>query len=182
MCWTLSENETPPTLLPSRLSDNLHSFHKETGHTIGSFVHDEQDQFVPKFVEAFELISKFQGDEKGPLSMASDISPIETFDCTLKIRSSADSFGLQIVDVCLWLAKRVLEQNNVPRGQCATLWKCLIERSYIKEYDFGMLVREIRAGAELLEQRPLTARKMEDAKQILAQIEEARKKRLAANP
>jgi hypothetical protein len=116
-----------------------------------------------------------------PLSLASDLSPIATFDCDLNIRSSADSFGLQIVDVCLWLAKRVLEQNDVPRGQCATLWNCLIERSYIKEHGFEMLVREINAGANLVEQRPLTADQIADAKQTLAQIEEARKKRLALN-
>lgn len=176
------ERDSPNFVAFTALFDNLHSFHKETGHTIGSFVHDEQDQFVPKFVEAFELLSKFQGDESGPLSMASDISPIATFECNLAIRSSADSFGLQIVDLCLWLAKRVLEQNDVPRGHCAVLWNCLVERCYIKEYDFEMLVREIKAAANLLEQRPLTAEQIEDAKQTLAQIEEARIKRLALNP
>ncbi|MDE1154410.1 MAG: DUF3800 domain-containing protein [Acidobacteriaceae bacterium] len=176
------ERDSPNFVAFTALFDALHSFHRETGHTIGSFVHDEQDQFVPKFVEAFDLISKFQGDETGPLSMASDISPIATFDCSLEIRSSADSFGLQIVDVCLWLAKRVLEQKDVPRGQCATLWKCLIERSYIKEYDFEMLVREIRSGVDLLEQRPLTATQLADAKQTLAKIEATRKKRVALNP
>lgn len=114
--------------------------------------------------------------------MASDLSPIATFDCSLEIRSSADSFGLQIIDVCLWLAKRVLGHNDVPRGQCATLWNCVIERSYIKEYDFEVLVREVKAGADLLEQRPLTAAQSADAKRTLAQIEGARKKRLALNP
>lgn len=174
------ERDSPNFVAFTALFDNLHSFHKQTGHTIGSFVHDEQDQFVPKFIEAFNLISKFHSDESGPLSIASDISSVATFECNLDIRSSADSFGLQIVDVCLWLAKRVLERNDVPRGHCATLWKCLVERSYIKEYDFKMLVREVEAGANLLEQRTPTPEQIANAKRTLAQIEDARKNRLTA--
>jgi hypothetical protein len=175
------ERDSPNFVAFTAIFEHLHAFHRETGHTIGSFVHDEQDQFIPKFVEAFDLLSRFQGDESGPLSIASDIFPISTFDCNLEIRSSADSFGLQITDVCMWLAKRVIEQSNIPRGNCAALWKCLVERSYIKEYDFKTLAQEVKAGANLLEQRPLSAEQVADAKRTLAAIEDARKKRLSLN-
>ncbi len=87
-----------------------------------------------------------------------------------------------MVDVCLWLAKRVLEQKDVPRGQCATLWKCLVERSYIKEYDFEMLAREIKAGADLLERRPFDRTANGGREDTLSKIEEARKRRLALKP
>lgn len=179
---TFGERDSPNFVAFTAIFDHLHSFHDETGHTIGSFVHDEQDQFVLKFIEAFDLLSKFHGDESSPFSMASDISPISSFDCTLDIRSSADSFGLQLVDVCMWLAKRVIEQHNEPRGNCAALFQCLAERSFIKEYDFDMLVREVKAGADLLEQRELTKEEIAEAKRNLAAIEEARKKRLSSNP
>ncbi|HZQ42364.1 MAG TPA: DUF3800 domain-containing protein [Acidobacteriaceae bacterium] len=176
------ERDSPNFVAFTAIFDHLHSFHEETGHTIGSFVHDEQNQFVPKFVEAFDLLSKFHGDEKSPFSMASDISPISSFDCTLDIRSSSASFGLQLVDVCIWLAKRVIEKRNEPRGNCATLFQCLAERSYIKEYDFDMLVREVKAGADLLAQCELTEEEIAKARRDLAAIEEARKRRLSANP
>jgi hypothetical protein len=79
----------------------------------------------------------------------------------------------------MWLAKRVIEENNTSRGNCATLWKCVIERSYIKEYDFKTLAREVNAGANLLAQRQLSAEQVADAKRTLTAIEDARKKRLA---
>ena len=60
--------------------------HKEYGHTIGSFVHDEQDQFIPHFTQAFELLAKFHGDS-GPLSMISNIELVSSFDCTLDERN-----------------------------------------------------------------------------------------------
>ena len=81
----------------------------------------------------------------------------------------------------MWLAKRVIEQSNFPRGNCAALWKCLVERSYMKEYDFKTLAQEVKAGANLLEQRPLSAEQIADAKRTLAAIEDARKKRLSLN-
>jgi hypothetical protein len=176
------ERDSPNFVAFTAIFDHLHSFHEETGHTIGSFVHDEQDQFVPKFIEAFDLLSKFHGDESSPFSMASDISPISSFDCTLEIRSSTKSFGLQLVDVCMWLAKRVIEQHNLPRGNCAALFQSLAERSFIKEYDFDVLAREVEAGAQLMAQRELTKEEVAEARRNLAAIEEARKKRLSSNP
>jgi hypothetical protein len=172
------EGDSPNFVAFSALFDHLHSLHREYGHTIGSFIHDEQDQFVPQFTKAFELLAKFYVGEPGPLSMISDIAPISSFNCTLNVRSSAGSFGLQLIDVCLWVAKRVIENHNVPRGQCAVLWECLVERSFIKDYDFAMLVREVKSGADLLAERDLTDEQLADARRNLDAIEEARRKRL----
>lgn len=172
-----SEHDSPNFVAFTALFEHLHSFHKESGHTIGSFVHDEQDQFIPHFTSAFELLAKFHGDS-GPLSMISNIEPVSSFDCTLDVRSSEDSFGLQLIDVCLWLCKRVMDRKDHPRGQCAVLWECIVERSYINDYDFGMLVREIQKGVELLESRELTEEQLENAHRMLDQIEANRQKRL----
>jgi hypothetical protein len=176
------EADSPNFVAFSALFDHLHSLHQKHGHTIGSFVHDEQDQFVPQFRKAFELLAKFHGDESSPLSMISDIAPISSFDCTLDVRSSANSFGLQLIDVCMWVARRVIEKRNVPRGQCAVLWECLVENSFIKDYDFDMLVREIKAGANFLAKRDLTDDQLADARRNLELIEEARRQRLLEQP
>ena len=78
------EGDSPNFVAFAALFDHLHSLHKKYGHTIGSFVHDEQDQFVPHFAKAFEFRPKFHGDETSPLSMISDIAQISSFDCTLR--------------------------------------------------------------------------------------------------
>lgn len=51
------EGDSPNFVAFTALFDHLHQFHKETGHTIRRFVHDEQDQFVPHFQRAFEFLT-----------------------------------------------------------------------------------------------------------------------------
>lgn len=172
-----SEHDAPNFVAFTALFDHLHAFHQETGHTIGSFVHDEQDQFVPHFVQAFDLLAKFHS-RTDPLSMISDISPISSFDCALDVRSSETSLGLQLIDVCMWLSKRVIEKHDRPRDQCAILWQCLLETSYIKDYDFDMLIREVKEGADMLARREYTEEQLSEARNALAEIEASRRSRL----
>jgi hypothetical protein len=174
-----SEGDSPNFVAFTALFDHLHKFHEETGHTIGSFVHDEQDQFVPHFKKAFEYITKFHG-ESHPLAIISDIASMSTFDCPMDVGSSSTSFGLQLVDVCLWLTKRVVEKRNQPRGQCATLFQCLLEKGCIKEYDFEMLPGEVQAGSDLLASREYTPEELAAARATLATLEENRKQRMRA--
>lgn len=173
------EGDAPNFVAFTALFDHLHQFHKQYGHTIGCFVHDEQDQFIPHFREAFPLLAKFQG-KTDPLAMISDIEPISTFDCALEVRSSRNSFGLQLIDVCLWLTKRVLENRNELRGQCAVLWQCLAERSFVKDYDFAMLIREVEAGTEFLAGRAYSDERLAEARKLLAELEASRRERLLA--
>lgn len=174
---SFSESDSPNFVAFTALFDHLHLFHKRSGHTIGYFVHDEQDQFVPHFARAFDYLAKFHG-ETHPLAMISEIEPISSFDCTLEVRSSKTSFGLQLVDVCMWVSKRVLEKHNEPRGQCAVLWECLVEHSVIKDYDFAMLVREVEVGTNFLASREYSDKQLTEAREILAEIEESRRRRL----
>lgn len=173
-----SEHDSPNFVAFTALFEYLHAFHKETGHTIGSFIHDEQDQFIPHFAQAFELLAKFHSDSEGPLSLISNVEPISSFDCTLDVRSSDTSFGLQLIDVCLWLCKRVFDQRDRPMGQCTVLWESIKERSSINAYDFDMLVHNIEKGTELLERREFTEEQLLSARRILDQIEANRQKRL----
>lgn len=171
------ESDSPNFVAFTALFQHLHSFHKEEGHVIGCFVHDEQDQFVPSFTRAFEYLTKFDG-KTGPMSIISDIEPIASFECSLEVRSSSSSFGLQLVDVCMWLLKRVIERGDKPRGACAKLFACLVERSWINEYDFRTLVRVVYEGAKYVEDLPLTPEALERGKAIVAQLEEMRRARM----
>jgi len=119
------ESDSPNFVAFAALFQHLHFFHEEEGHVIGCFVHDEQDQFVPSFTRAFEFLTKFQG-EMEPLSIISDIAPIASFECSLEVRSSASSFGLQLVDVCTWLIKRVIERGDEPGGPAPNCFSALL--------------------------------------------------------
>jgi hypothetical protein len=169
--------DSPNFVAFTALFDHLHELHKRYGYTIGRFVHDEQDQFVPHFKEAFEFLTKFHG-ETHPLAVISDVAPIGSFDCALEVRSSESSFGLQLVDVCMWLSKRVLEKGDKPHGQCAVLLETLVEQSFIKDYDFQMLLREVQSGTDFLYQREYTEEQLAEAKKTIDQLEDRRKQRL----
>ncbi len=113
-----------------------------------------------------------------PMSIISDIAPIASFECSLEVRSSASSFGLQLVDVCMWLVMRVVERGDRPKGACAKLFQCLVERSWINEYDFRTLVRQVEEGARHVEDLPLTPEDLERGKAIREQLEDARRNRM----
>jgi hypothetical protein len=159
------------------LFGQLHDLHRETGDIVGSFVHDEQNQFVPTFVKGWDLLSKFEG-RNHPTAMITDWKKIESFDCELVERSSAESFGLQLLDICMWLLRRVLDNKDVPRGACARLFRLLLERGNISVFDFNNLVQRMKSGARYVEDLSLTPAELERGKSFMAELEATRKRRL----
>jgi len=171
------EDHSPNFVAFCSLFEQLHGLHKLSGDTIGSFVHDEQNQFVPTFVERWNLLSKFEG-KNHPMALISDWTKIESFECELLEKSSADSFGLQMLDVCMWLLRRVSDNRDVPRGDCRQLFRCLVERSMITRFDFNTLVRRVKTGADYVDNLPLSEEQLDKGKSILGELEAGRHKRL----
>jgi hypothetical protein len=175
------EGDSPNFVAFSTLFGQLHAIHNETGDTIGSFVHDEQNQFVPMFIKGWDLLSKFEG-KNHPMAMISDWKKIESFNCELVEKSSADSFGLQIIDVAMWLLRRVLDNDDKPHGNCRTLFECLAERSMINTFDFKTLVRSVEVGTQYVGGLPLTEEQLDRGKALLTEFEERREKRMLQDP
>jgi hypothetical protein len=171
------EGDSPNFVAFSSLFGQLHTIHNESGDTIGSFIHDEQNQFVPMFTKGWDLLAKFEG-KSHPTAFMSDWNRIESFQCALIEKSSAVSFGLQIVDVCLWTLRRVVDNKDKPRGQCKVLFDCLLERSMIAELSFENLVRVVKEGAGYVENLPLTEAQLENSREVLKQLEASRQDRL----
>lgn len=159
------------------LFGHLHRLHETEGHVIGRFIHDEQDEFVPSFQRAYDFLTKFHHKD-GPMSLISDIRELPTFDCPLEVRSSSSSFGLQIVDVCLWLIRRVLERGDQPHGHCQTLFEALLERSWLAQFSFENIVRQVDSGSDWLYSRPFAADDEKRARKLLAELEESRQAQL----
>ncbi|MGA2876714.1 MAG: DUF3800 domain-containing protein [Nitrososphaerales archaeon] len=171
------EGDSPNYVAFSTLFGQLHTLHNETGDTIGSFVHDEQNQFVPMFAKGWDLLSKFEG-KNHPMATIADWKKIESFECDLVEKSSADSFGLQVIDVCMWLLRRAHDNRDNPRENCRTLFECLVERSTITRFDFETLVRSVESGARYVDNLPLTEKQLDKGRAMLAEFEEARQMRL----
>jgi hypothetical protein len=175
------EGDSPNFVAFTNLFSHLHNFHKEYGHVVGSFVHDEQDEFVPSFRTAYDFLSKFE-QKDGPTSLMPEINKIPSFNCELEVRSSVRSFGLQIVDVCLWLIRRVMERKDKPRGNCKTLTECLIERSWLSQHCFETVIEQVKAGTDFLQKLPLSEADLKRGRELLNQLETSRQARIKAVP
>jgi len=169
------KGDSPNLVAFCGLFNHLHSLHEEEGHVIGSFVHDEQNQFIPLIEEYYKVISKWRLVGH-PLALITDVKLLPTFDCSLIVRPSSQSFGLQLVDLCMWVIKRVIDKGDKPRGGCRTLFECLAERSWISRCDFTDLVENVRAGVSYVAKLPVTEEQMEKGRTILEEFE---RKRLA---
>ncbi len=172
-----SEMDSPNFVAFTGLFGHLHQLHVDHGHLISSFVHDEQNQFMKSFKKSYELLSKWQYKD-GPLTIISDIKAIGSFDGELKIRSSHESFGLQLVDICLWSLRRVLDKGDEATGECEKLVEWLLRNSWLIRFDFGRLAASVEAGAKYVENLPLTDEDLARGKALLSEIEEKRNKRL----
>jgi hypothetical protein len=129
------------------------------------------------FIKGWELLAKFEG-KAHPMAIISDWKKIESFECSLVERSSDNSFGLQIVDVCLWILRRVVDNKNEPRGQCRVLFQCLVERSMIAELSFDNLLRVVKQGVDYVDNLPLTEAQLEKGREVLKELEASRQNRL----
>lgn len=177
---SFGEGDSPNFVAFSGLFGHLHRLYEETGDTIASFVHDEQNQFISIFRTGFDILSKFTG-RSHPMAMMSDWREMASFDCSLQQRSSADSFGLQLVDICLWLTKRVIDKGDEPHGNCAVLLECLMEKSLLSRFDFHDLLRMVEEGTNFVENLPSTEEDLKRGQEILDSIESNRQKRLASS-
>ena|SRR5215469_16573265 len=111
--------------------------------------------------------------------MSENIKMLPSFDCSLEVRQSSKSLGLQLVDLCTWIVKRVRDRGDEPRGNCRVLLECLAERSWLSHFDFEHLVREVQAGTEQMERSPLSPEQLEKSRKILNDLETSRLKRMA---
>jgi hypothetical protein len=173
--------DSPNFVAFSALFQFFHSINDDgVNNTIASFVHDEQGQFVPSFKSAFAYLSVMKG-KTHPLATLADVTKANTFECpNLTVAKSSQSFGLQLIDLCLWFVKRVYEQQTPLRGNCVSLMECLQEKSSFNDFSFEAVVQNVSRGAKSIYSRPFTADDEQRAKALLAQTEEQRLARMSA--
>ena len=166
--------DSPNFVAFSALFQFFHSLNGEDDSRIGSFVHDEQDQFVPSFKNAFNYLSMMKG-RLHPLATLGDVAKVNTFTCpNITISKSSQSFGLQLIDICLWMVKRVHEQKTELRGNCVSLMECLQGKSSFNDFSFEAVVGNVKQGSDYVYRLPLSDQDLQRGKALLAQTEARR--------
>lgn len=164
------------------LVHELHRVNDELGLTIGTFIHDEQQQFGKHLKMAFDVSKRFGNvDATSPLAQIINIKEMTTFDCEFRIASSKTSFGLQILDVVLWLMKRSIEMPDRIHGKSSELVEYVASCGFISQFTQQSMIREVVRGFEILNSGPdLTAEQKEKGYNILAELETSRIERMRA--
>jgi hypothetical protein len=176
---TRSPLDSPNVVALTLLVHELHRLNELTGLTVRTFIHDEQQEFAKYLNKAFEISKQFGSvNATSPLAMIINIKDMATFDCGFRTVSSKKSFGLQLLDVALWLTKRFTDNPDGVHGKSRELAKQIRKRGFISEFTHEAMVTEVERGFDRLFSTPLSAEKETRGRKLLAEIEATRLQRM----
>jgi len=168
--------DSPNVVAFTLIVDMFHNLFEETGRTVKTFIHDEQNQFAKYLMQSYEVLKGF-AFEPSDISPLPDVKKMPTFSCQLQIASSATTIGLQFVDVTLWLMKRVLSGQTRVSGDSAKLAEWVMHNGFISRFTREGMIREVFRIFRELNKRDLSADELKRAQDLKAQFEEQRQTR-----
>jgi hypothetical protein len=178
---TRSPLDSPNVCALTLLIDELHRVNEEGGISVRTFVHDEQQQFGKYLKTAFDVSKRFgHADPTSPLALMVNIKEMATFDCDFRITSSRTSFGLQILDVVLWLTKRFTDDSDSVGGMCRELAEFVLKSGFISEFTQESMLREVERGWNVVASLPITPEQEEKGRELFSQFESGRLERMQA--
>ena len=128
---TRSHWDSPNIVALTLLVHELHSLNELTGLTVQTFIHDEQQQFG-KHLEGRVRSEQYGSvDATSPVALIMDVRDMATFDCGFCAVSSSKSFGLQLLDVSLWLTRRFFDNPGEVHGKCRELAEKIQKQGYV---------------------------------------------------
>ena len=122
----------------TNLMDGIEKTSKKWSRKVREVVHDEQSQFEKSFQVWHELMSKPHLASAEPLLWPGDDEPIPvSFAPGSRFRTASEetSVGLQMVDILIWLFKRVFEGKEIGENS-RTLLNAVLKRAYQHDFSF----------------------------------------------
>ncbi|MBZ5674078.1 MAG: hypothetical protein LAP61_07505 [Acidobacteriia bacterium] len=177
---TRSPLDSPNIVALALLIHELHRANEDGTLSIRTFIHDEQQQFGKHLKMAFDVSKRFgHVDATSPLAEMVNVKEMATFDCEFRVSSSKASFGLQVLDVALWLTKRFTDNPDSVRGRCRDLAELILRCGFISHFTQDSMWQEVVRGYEELQSAPRLTREQErKGRELLQELEEHRLKRM----
>ncbi|MCC6591243.1 MAG: DUF3800 domain-containing protein [Bryobacterales bacterium] len=176
---TRSPLDSPNVVALTLLVHGLHFLHELTGLKVGTFIHDEQQQLGKHLKVVFELSKKYgQSNPTSPLALLMNVKEMGTFDCNFHVTSSKSSFGLQLLDVALWLSKRRKDHPQLIRGMCSELADYIGARSYISEFTWDAMFSEVARMLQVVEAMSLSPAREAKGRELMEELEAQRIERM----
>ena len=177
----MGELDSPNVVAFSLLVAQLHELHRKTGIRVGTFVHDEQDQFGKSLAITFKLLKRLSF-ERTIMSSMLDLKELPTFDSELEMRSSEHSIGLQLADVGLWLMKRFYDTEGKVHGNCRLLAEQIIRDGSIEHFTLRSMQEGVEELMKTLVALPFEMQDETKGRELSAEFEEHRQERMKQPP
>jgi hypothetical protein len=176
---TRSALDSPNVCALTLLIHELHRANEHGAVSVKTFVHDEQQQFGKHLRMAFDVSKRFgHADPTSPLALFINIKEMATFDCDFRTMKSKDSFGLQVLDVALWVAKKFTENPDSVQGKCRELAKFILHNGFTSEFTQESMLREVERGWNAIAALPLSADQERKGRELLQELEAIRLERM----
>ncbi|MDY8026145.1 hypothetical protein [Paenibacillus polymyxa] len=107
--------------------DALHKVLMDNKKVISRVVHDEQTEFDKQLKNAFAFTSKVT-DISDPFEYPKAVL-METFSGGIEFINSSQNAGVQLIDVALWIMKRVNDSEVELTDRCAALYDTIDKRA-----------------------------------------------------
>jgi hypothetical protein len=170
--------DSPNLVALTLIVQRLHEMFERSGRPVTAFVHDRQNQFGKSLKFVYGLTKKFQF-KQSPFAPMPTLDDLGTFECDFVERDSSSSFGLQLVDIALWLFKRQFDRPVELHGQCADLFKALVHRSHLSNFPREEMMEWLMTEGNAWMNRPITDEALERGRVLVDQLEQNRLRRMA---
>ncbi|WP_211748760.1 DUF3800 domain-containing protein [Paenibacillus sp. Marseille-Q4541] len=107
----------------------LNHYLRRENSKICKLIHDEQNEFYKQLKNSFDNNTKVI--DSSELYSDPVIQTADYFTGDIEFVSSADNIGIQLVDLAIWLCKRVYDMEQVLEGECKELYQFIAERGII---------------------------------------------------
>ena len=127
----------------------------------------------------FGFVKDMRSDYK-PTDLIEDLNLENNYQCHFNICSSDKSYGLQLVDILLWLAKKFLDSPFSIKGKCMELINYIGANGYITEISENRQREEVINNYIAIMSIPFTKEELSNAKKNCMIIEEIRQNRMSS--
>jgi hypothetical protein len=185
ICWALlhpapllestrTEMDAPNIVAFSSLMNATHKLAEGSGSKIERFVHDEQNQFARFLKEAFDMLRRVSFNDSSTAWMT-DFRLVSDWNCEFEIKASWNSLGLQIVDIVLWLVKRLIDggPGTLP-GDVERLLLYVVRTGSISHFSREQLEYSVAEGAHKVMTLPLSAEQLKRGAELVREFEQRR--------
>lgn len=123
------------------LIDGIHELLKEGKTYVRRFVHDDQKEFG-RFMHAWFPALRRHTAGTAALAFIADLKRVNIIRCDMELAASRNTWGLQLIDIVLWLYRRSLRDSFGGHPRCAELVAFVADRAIVSDFSRAQIAED----------------------------------------